>query len=152
MDGLERFIVTAKAAAYVGGKTEERVLFRPGAHEITFEQQNYRYLDSYFGGTDFLGQEVVWQEGTPVWAMNYYGRIIDPERLDGERAGAVIKQALTALYQEKRFLGGFTYQHVFGEYVDQAAGDYRSFLGAERILVDNRLAYQLDYHGGLIKP
>lgn len=152
MDPLERFIIEAKEMAYVGGKPPETVVTRPGAHEIRYEKAPYRYLDSYFGGTDFLGQELVWMKDEPVWAMNYYGRIIDPDRLDGERAGTVIRQALGALYQEKRFLGGFTYVHPQGEYLDEAAGDYRSFTGVERILVDGRLAYRLDYQGGLIKP
>lgn len=152
MDSLEQFIVEAKAVTYMAGKKAAKVPSREGAKDIPYEKDGYRYLDSYFGGTDFLGQEVVWEGETPVWAMNYYGRIVDPERLDGERAGIVIKQALSALYQEKRFLGGFAYVHPLGEYFDDAAGDYRSFIGTERILVDGRLAYRLDYQGGLIKP
>jgi hypothetical protein len=140
MDALERFIVEAKAVTYMAGKKAAEVPSRQGAKDIPYEKGPYRYLDSHFGGTDFLGQEVVWHDETPVWAMNYYGRIIDPERFDGERAGTVIKQALSALYQEKRFLGGFAYVHPLGEYLDDAAGDYRSFL-----------AYRLDYQGGMIK-
>lgn len=152
MQALQDFIIEAKAVTYMSGKRPQPVPTRPGAKDIPYERGRYRYLDSHFGGTDFLGQEVVWQDEIPIWAMNYYGRIINPARFDGERAGTVIKQALTALYQEKRFLGGFAYQHALGEYVDQSAGDYRSFLGVERILVEDRTVYQLDYQGGLIKP
>ncbi len=152
MEALEIFIVEAKAVTYVSGKHQASVSTRPGACDIAYERGRFRYLDSYFGGTDFLGQEVIWEDTTPVWAMNYYGRILDPQNFDGERAGTVIKQALSALYQEKRFLGGFAYQHALGEYVDQSVGDYSSFLGVERILVNDRVVYQLDYQGGLIKP
>jgi hypothetical protein len=152
MDALETFIVTAKAISYIGGASHSAQPSRPASHDIRFESGAFSYLDSYFGGTDFLGQEVVWENATPVWAMNYYGRILDPQRFDGERAGTVIKQALSALYQEKRFLGGFSYQHALGEYIDQSVGDYTSFLGVERIFVDDRIVYQLDYQGGLIKP
>ncbi|MBC2774064.1 hypothetical protein H6M51_14465 [Rhizobium sp. AQ_MP] len=152
MESLERFIIEAKAATYISGKRPQALATRVGAKDIFYDQGALRYLDSHYGGTDFLGQEVVWQDERPVWAMNYYGRILDPSRFDGERAGIVIKQALTALYQEKRFLGGFTYQHSLGEYVDQSVGDYTSFLGVERILLADRTVYQLDYQGGLIKP
>jgi len=152
MDALEEFIIEAKAVTYVSGKRPEPASTRAGANDIVHERGRFRYLDSYFGGTDFLGQEVVWEDGIPVWALNYYGRILDPQRFDGERAGSVIKQALSALYQEKRFLGGFAYQHGLGEYIDQSAGDHRSFVGIERIFVDDRVVYQLDYQGGLIKP
>jgi hypothetical protein len=80
MDGLEAFIVRAKAATYVGDGAP-RPPCRIGAHDIRYEDGGWAYLDSYFGGTDFLGQEVVWQTGTPVWAMNYYGRILRPDRI-----------------------------------------------------------------------
>ncbi|SIQ29143.1 hypothetical protein SAMN05880561_102602 [Rhizobium sp. RU33A] len=152
MEALERFIIEAKAVTYVSGKVLAPSASRAGAKDISYERGRFRYLDSHFGGTDFLGQEVVWQDEIPVWAMNYYGRILDAERFDGGRAGTVIKQALTALYQEKRFLGGFTYLHPLGEYVDQSVGDYSSFLGVERIRMGERVVYQLDYQGGLIKP
>lgn len=152
MDALESFIIEAKAVTYISGKAPSPVATRIGATDIPYEKGRFRYLDSYYGGTDFLGQEVVWDDTAPVWAMNYYGRILDAERFDGGRAGTVIKQALTALYQEKRFLGGFTYLHSLGEYVDQSVGDYRSFLGVERIRMGERVVYQLDYQGGLIKP
>ncbi|KPF60583.1 XRE family transcriptional regulator [Rhizobium sp. AAP116] len=152
MEALESFIIEAKAVTYVSGKVPAPSASRTGAKDISYERGRFRYLDSHFGGTDFLGQEVVWQDEIPVWAMNYYGRILDAERFDGGRAGTVIKQALTALYQEKRFLGGFTYLHPLGEYVDQSVGDYRSFLGVERIRMGECVVYQLDYQGGLIKP
>lgn len=149
---LEQFIVEAKAACYVGGKVVEPRASRHGAHDLNYARGAFRYLDSYFGGTDFIGQEVVWKDEEPVWALNYYGRILDPEGIDGQRAGNIIQKALGALYQEGRFLGGFTFRHPLGEYVDESVGDAASFQGIERILVGGRLAYRLDYHGGLIKP
>ncbi len=152
MRALEQFIIEAKAASYIGGKEKEAVSSRRAAHELTYDRGPFRYLDAYYGGTDFIGQEVVWKSDDPIWALNYYGRILDPERFDGERAGAVIKKALSALYQENRFLGGFSFQHPHGEYTDESVGDVASFQGVERIHVDGRLAYRLDYHGGLIKP
>ena len=152
MRALEQFIVDAKAACYVGGKAAEPQGSRLAAHDLRYECGPFRYLDSYFGGTDFIGQEVVWKDGSAVWALNYYGRIIDPDRLDAEKAGSIIKQALIALYQQNRFLGGFSFQHSLGEYIDESIGDVASFQGVERILVNDRLAYRLDYHGGLIKP
>lgn len=151
MEALENFIIEAKAVTYVSGKPPRAVPSRPGSWDIPYERCRFRYLDSYFGGTDFIGQEVVWEDENPVWAMNHYGRVLDSQRFDGTRAGTVIKQALTALYQEKRFLGGFTYLHPLGEYVDQSVGDHRSFFGMERIRMGERVVYQLDYQGGLIK-
>jgi len=150
VQGLEEFIVRAKAKSYAGdGAT--RPPCRPGSHDIGHEDGDWAYLDSYFGGTDFLGQEIVWHTGVPVWAMNYYGRILRPGRIDAATAGRVIKQALSDLYREGRFLGGFVFPSGLHVYVDRSEGEVASFSGYEVIQMDREAVYRLDYHGGLIK-
>ena len=167
--GLTAFIVAAKRATYVGGG-HPAPASRLGAHDLVFEDGTFAYRDSYFGGTDFLGEEVVWQtrgwssqrfddgsiqskeNGIPVWAMNYYGYVLRPDLIDAGRAGATIKAALSAMYAEGRFLGGFDWQGPHGSYVDRSEGDAAHFHGREQILVGGIEAYALDYHGGLIKP
>ena len=151
MDGLEKFIVAAKAATYVGNGAS-RVPSRTGAHDLGYERDGWHYLDSYFGGTDFLGQETVWYLGEPVWAMNYYGRILRPDLIDAAGAGRVIKASLSALYAQGRFLGGFEQDVGAARYADANSGTVEGFLGIERIFIGGTEAYRLDYHGGLIKP
>ena len=148
---LEAFIVAAKRATYVGsgGRVEPS---RPGSYDLTFEAGAYRYRDSYFGGTDFIGQEVVWRADEPAWAMNYYGYIIRPDLIDAARAGATIKAALSAMHAEGRFLGGFEWSGPHGTYLDASTGTVAQFHGREAILVGGVEAYALDYSGGLIKP
>lgn len=148
---LTAFIVAAKRATYVGGGRPAPAS-RFGAHDLVFEDGALAYRDSYFGGTDFLGQEVVWWNSDPVWAMNYYGYILRPELIDAAHAGATIKAALAALYAEGRFLGGFDWLGPHGRYVDRSEGDTARFYGREHILVGGVEAYALDYYGGLIKP
>ena len=151
MDRLEALIVRAKANTYVGGGAI-RDPCRPGSHDVGFDEGDWSYLDSYFGGTDFLGQELVWRSGEPVWAMNYYGRILEDTLIDATRAGSVIKQALSAMYREGRFLGGFDWRSADATYIDRSEGDVRSFRGFERILIARDEVYRLDYFGGLIRP
>ena len=112
----------------------------------------FAYRDSYFGGTDFLGHEVAWYAGDPVWAMSYYGYIVRPELIDAARAGATIKAALRALYAEGRFLGGFEWRGPLGIYRDRSTGDVTHFHGREAISVGAVEAYALDYFGGLVRP
>jgi len=147
---LERFIVLAKSQTYVGGSAFSYPC-RPASNDVVFQKGRWSYLDSYFGGTDFIGQEVVWNSGNPVWAMNYYGRILLPDLIDADRAGAIIKESLSELYKEGRFLGGFCKETSHGNYVDVSEGDVNSFIGTEKILVDCLEAYRLDYNGGLVK-
>ncbi|MGZ4411417.1 MAG: DUF5680 domain-containing protein [Gaiellaceae bacterium] len=147
---LERFIVAAKAETYVG-EGVRAASSRPGSHDLAFAEGDWSYLDSYLGGTDFVGEEAVWLRGHPVWAMNYYGRILEPQRIDAERAGRVIKESLSALYREGRFLGGFRYECGAELYVDASRGDVASFRGEEWIEIAGLRVYELLYHGGLVK-
>ncbi|CCM75233.1 DUF5680 domain-containing protein [Rhizobium mesoamericanum] len=149
---LNSFIVEAKANTYVGGGSPAPAC-RTGSHDIGYQRGPWRYLDSYFGGADFAGQEVVWLDSEPIWAMNYFGRIVEHALIDGERAGTVIKAALSKMYAEhRRFLGGLEFDHAFGFYADQSMGDCSHFAGREVIVVNERRAYELDYRGGLIRP
>src|SRR6187431_2767258 len=140
---LEAFIVAAKRATYVGEGTRAEPS-RSGSHDLVFSDGSFRYRDSYFGGTDFLGQEVVWKDDVPLWAMSYYGYILRPDLLDAARAGATIKAALQAMYAEGRFLGGFEWAGPHGTYRDSSTGDPTHFTGRECIVVSGVEAYALD--------
>lgn len=148
---LDRFIVLAKRQTYVGDGAKAAPS-RTGSHDLTFADGNWSYRDSYFGGTDFLGQETVWLRDEPVWAMNYYGYILRSELIDASRAGATIKAALSAMYAEGRFLGGFEWSGPYGTYRDRSTGDAAHFHGREAIEVGGVEAYALDYFGGLVRP
>lgn len=150
IEQLNDFIVKAKAATYVGSG-KESTSCRPSSHDLQFQDGPFLYLDSYFGGADFIGEEVVYFEGKPVWAMNYYGRVLIPEKITGAETGQVIKISLSLLYEQKRFLGGF--EHVDGKdaYFDTNQGDVTSFTGTEWIERDSVRVYELVYHGGVIK-
>ena len=150
LDQLNAFIVRAKAATYVGGGVHAAPC-RPGSRDLRFEDRPFAYLDSYFGGADFLGEEVVYHEGKPVWAMNYYGRILEPGLIGAAQAGQVIQASLSAMYLEGRFLGGFQCPVGDFTYFDTSEGDVTSFIGREWITRGDVHVYELLYHGGLIK-
>jgi hypothetical protein len=150
LEQLESFIIKAKAATYAGnGKRVQPT--RPGSIDLSYEEGDLAYRDSYFGTGDFIGEEVVWYKGEPVWAMNYYGYILVPEELSAEESGKVIKESLTALYSEGRFLSGFKHQTTLGLYIDTNEGDVSNFHGMEWTERGGRSLYELRYHGGLIR-
>lgn len=147
---LNAFILAAKRATYVGGG----ILAEPsrmGSNDLAFASGPWRYRDSYFGGTDFIGQEVVWRSEEPVWALNYYGYILRPDLIDARQAGETIKAGLSGMYLEGRFLGRFEWSGPHGTYRDISSGGVEHFLGREVIVVSGSEAYALDYFGGLIK-
>jgi len=150
IDELNAFIVRAKAATYVGDG-EHVDPCQLGSHDLRFSDGNWAYLDSYFGGTDFIGGEVVYFEGKPVWAMNYYGRIVRDELITAAQAGQMIKASLSQMYREGRFLGGFEHQENDLTYVDASEGNASAFQGREFIRRMQEVSYELVYHEGLIR-
>jgi Domain of unknown function (DUF5680) len=150
LEALEQFIVRAKRATYAG---DGRPLlpYRLGSHDLQFTDGEWSYHDSYFGGSDFIGQEVVYYRGASIWGMNYYGYILKPDQIDAAQAGQMIKRSLSALYGEGRFLGGFEHSFEDLKYVDTNEGDVHRFSGKEFIYRVSQLIYELVYHGGLIR-
>jgi hypothetical protein len=150
IEQLTAFIVRAKAATYVGSGAPSPAC-RPGSHDLQYREGDFVYLDSYFGGADFIGEEVVYFQEQPVWAMNYYGRILEPTLITAAEAGQIIKASLSEMYRLGRFLGGFEYAVANSTYVDTNDGDATSFTGKEWIARQNLKVYELHYHGGLIR-
>jgi len=150
LETLHAFIVRAKAATYVGDGLPAPSC-RPASHDLQFTEGDFSYLDSYFGGADFIGEEVVYYQGSPVWAENYYGRLLMPQAIRAEEVGMIIKESLSQMYREGRFLGGFEHKTASGMYIDTSQGSVASFLGKEWIAVQDVKVYELVYHGGLIK-
>jgi hypothetical protein len=150
LPNLNTFIIRAKAATYVGSG-QPGPSCRPGSHDLNFADGDWTYLDSYFGGRDFIGEEVVYFKGKPVWAMNYYGRILREDLITPEQAGHMIKASLARMYAEGHFLGGHQYRESEFAYVDTSKGDVDHFTGRETISREGILAYELVYHGGAIK-
>jgi Domain of unknown function (DUF5680) len=150
MDGLNDFIVMAKRATYAAAAAKS-LPYRLGTSDLQFRDGPWSYHDSYVGKADFLGQEIVYRDRRPVWSMAYYGYLLDPEHIDAGQAGRTVQSALTSLYAEGRFLGGFVADVGEYRYVDTNAGDVERFSGEEWIERGGRRVYELRYFGGLVK-
>lgn len=150
LDKLHHFILTAKAASYVGDG-EPAPSCRHASHDLAYQDGDYRYHDSYFGGADFIGEEVVYHQGNPVWGMNYYGKVLKLDRITPETVGRMIKDSLSLMYHEGRFLGGWSHAQADLTYQDASQGDLTHFSGHEWIEKDDEVVYDLVYHGGLIR-
>jgi hypothetical protein len=149
LETLEQFIVRAKQATYVGNGLE-LLPYRLGSKDLQFRAGGFIYHDSYLGESDFIGQEIIYYSLQPVWGMNYFGWILQPDKITSAQAGQMIKKSLSRLYNEGRFLGGFEYKDNALRYFDTNTGNTSSFLGTEYIYLGEELVYQLAYHGGLL--
>jgi hypothetical protein len=147
---LNHFIVTAKTHTYAGSG-EESPSSRPHSHDLEYIENDFRYMDSYFGGQSFIGEEIVYHKGSPIWGMNYYGVDLRPDLISAADIGAMIKKSLKEMYKEGRFLGGFEYFEQDLRYLDKSDGPMTNFTGIEEIYKNDTLVYRLTYHGGLIE-
>jgi hypothetical protein len=147
---LEAFIVRAKSKTYVGGG-QKLLSYRLGSKDLQFHDGDWVYHDSYFGNTDFIGQEVVYFRRKPVWAMNYYGYILKLEQITAAKTIHMIRCSLAKMYEEGRFLGAFEHVEDDLRYVDSNEGAVTRFHGKEQIYRNGQLVYELVYHGGLLQ-
>src|SRR5690554_2776045 len=83
---IAAFVIRAKAACYVGDGSH-LLPYRLGAIDLQYQDGPFVYHDSYFGDSDFLGQEVVYHERRPVWGMSYHGYLLEPSRINAATAG-----------------------------------------------------------------
>jgi hypothetical protein len=91
---LYKFLIEAKRQTYANANVEKVNSSRKGSHDYHYQNDKMIYHDTYFGGTKFMGEEVVYYgEDTPIWGMNYYGITID-ESLSEEAMDKALRPAL----------------------------------------------------------
>jgi hypothetical protein len=143
------FLIRAKRATYVGDGAKAAPS-RTSSHDLTYQEGEWSYRDSYFGGTDFIGQEVVWHKAQPIWSMCYYGYILRADLITPSQAGTIIKTALSQPVAQGRLLDNLTFKMDDFKYEIKSEGAVAHFKGSETINKANTLVYALDYFGGLV--
>lgn len=141
---ISSFLCEAKRNTYAAYGAET-VSSRLESHDLKYEKGKYQYLDTYFGGEKFIGEEVLYVENNPYWAMNYMGRV-----LDNNFSGDFLKQALMAVNTSNPFRGPEIFQNGNYTYHCNTKGSFEWFSGEEVIYFQNTRVYECIFHGGLI--
>ena len=150
---LYQFLIEAKKQTYANANVEKQKSTRRGSYDYEYSSNNMTYHDTYFGGTNFMGEEVVYEENdTPIWGMNYYGITLD-ESLSESAVDNALRPALMKVGEEdiipvrgpKEFING-EYKYTF-----EVNGDLEYFDGVETIYKGTKKVYILKCHGGRIK-
>ena len=119
---------------------------RTSSHDFRYQNGNYMYHDTYVGGEKFAGEEAIWKNSVPVYAMNYMGRVI----ADGF-SGNFLKEALRAADEKMPYRGPEHYQSGEYTYRCNVTGDFTWFQGYEEIYQGDVKVYECVFHGGLMK-
>lgn len=145
---LKDFLIRAKKNTYAGDGPKS-LPSRPHSKDLNYHEGDYLYIDSYLGGSDFIGEEVVWHQGRILWGMNYYGKSIDGQ--DQEVLIDFLKQALRNLPESMPLRGPEYFKQGNFEYRCKYIGNMEHFSGEEEILYMGKKVYFLIFHGGIIK-
>ena len=139
------FLLRAKKATYAG-KGPEAASTRPNSHDLNYQEGDWLYIDSYLGGNRFAGEEALWVRETPLWSMNYAGRVTGQPF-----SGDFLKEALRNGTPDMPFRGPAHYQSGNYAYTCDVIGDVSWFQGHERIAYRGTDIYECYFHGGLIE-
>ena len=149
---LKEFLIEAKKQTYANETVEKKESSRKGSHDYEYSNGYFIYHDTYFGGINFMGEEVVYKDlKTPIWGMNYYGITLD-QNLSEEAMDKALRPALMMVGVDdiipvrgpKKYING-NYKYVF-----KVSGDLNCFEGEESIYINDKKVYTLKCHGGKI--
>jgi hypothetical protein len=136
------FLLRAKKATYAG-KGAEADASRPNSHDLHYMEGKLKYIDTYLGSAKFAGEEALWRDDTPFWAMNYVGRV-----LADDFSGDFLKEALLHVPKEAPFRGPAKFINGDYSYVCNVEGDFHWLNGAEEIYYKGNKIYECLFHGG----
>lgn len=139
------FLIRAKKSTYAG-KGDETKPSRPNSHDLEYIEDDLKYIDTYLGGKQFSGEEALWKNNVPFWAMNYTGRV-----LSEEFSGNFLKEVLRLVTKDNPYRGPIIYQRGQYKYHCIINGDFKWFQGYEEIYYNNSKTYECFFHGGKIE-
>ena len=152
LEQLADFLVKAKVAAYArNGKELESE--RKDFKELEYSEGDLYYRDSYVGVYRAPGQEVVRENGKPIWIMSYDGGMVEKYYGNTEMTGQAIgflKEALKAITPDIPYRGPKELIKDDWRYVNEIEGDIKSFRGNEKIFHKDELVFEQNYIGGLV--
>jgi hypothetical protein len=147
------FLIEAKRNTYAAGAPPTGSS-RKQSKDLGFSAGEYEYLDSYFGASDFIGEEIVYRGGRPIWGMNYHGRSIadaDSDRsVEDVGMGDMLHAALKEPPRDAPYRGPRSKTLGDCEYRCSWQGALDDFSGEEEILYRGKRVYSLRFHGGAI--
>ena len=148
---LSDFLKEANKSTYANKDASKVGSSRLESEDYHFEKGNLTYHDTYFGATKFIGEEVVYKSGKPVWGMNYYGFTVSNEISEG-LFDAILRPALMSgsgdnipVRGPKEFING-EWKYTFN-----TDGDLANFTGIEEISKNGKVVCRLHCHGGFIE-
>ncbi len=146
---LIAFLLEANRAGYADVTTT--VTDQPnGAHEIVVKKDGWLFVDYWFGGDPFSGQESITKDGKAIWAMQYRGRVGEGFEDRADEVFGFLKQALGKCTPEEPLRGPSKHEDKNWRYENSWSHDLSEFEGVEKIYYQDKLAHVCKYMGGVV--
>jgi len=143
------FLQRAKKATFAS-KTARPIKTKDNGLEYSYEERPFLYKDKYFGYFTDTGQEIVWNNGIPIWSMSYRGGMLSNEELSS-RCFSFLKRCLQKFPSDFPVRGPKNYEEREFKYENKWNGNINSFFGEEKIFWNEKQIYFRNYLGGTIK-
>ena len=138
---LKDFIISARRNTFESAPEDNPRL--KSSIEFTFSQGDWFYQNIYFvGKKNIIGQEIVYFNTKPIWAMGYSGDVAD------KKTSLYLKEVLLKL--DCRIGASCELKKKAFSYQDKGKKSLDRFSGEETISVSSEIVYRLNYYGGLI--
>ncbi|MCI2430609.1 DUF5680 domain-containing protein [Candidatus Acetothermia bacterium] len=150
-DAFIRFLINAKRQTYASQGDEVTVTsLLAGSRQLEYREGNLLYRDIYFGSAFFVGQETVYYDAAPIWAMGYAGGITSTA-VPTAQVYEFLRAALRQVTAERPYRGPNVFRERDYVYINETEGDVERFWGVETITYKGQQIYQLRYAGGLLR-
>lgn len=153
MNEIEKFLVEAKMQTYANVNAPKINSSRLNSKDYEYKKNGMIYHDTYFGGTKFIGEEIIYIDNDIYWGMNYFGVTLD-ENLGEEAMDNALRPALMMVGRDSSIIpvrGPKEYINGDYKYTFEIEGNLENFIGTETVYKNNKKIYELKCNGGLIK-
>lgn len=141
------FLLRASIEAGYGNSGAKIKKSENGAHIINYENEEWRLSDVFYGGHPYAGQEVIYQNGRAVWALQYRGWLYDTDRTPSE-VYEFLKKVLLKVPSEHPYRGPENFSEGSLTYQNSWRGEFENFAGEETIIEGEQEIYKGLYFGG----
>ncbi len=152
LDQLKSFLDRAGKATYAGDGAYEQVTERAGFNELTYQEGDFSYRDSYTGYIRSWGTELVRYKNKPIWNCLYGGGMVEGKESLSDECFAFLKKALSAREEGEfsirgpRFFQDGDWKHTY-----EQKGGITTFSGYQEIFYKDELVFFHHAVGGLVQ-
>ena len=145
---VQEFLSKAHQTTYASG--EKPKVNTDGASQFSYKEKDFEYIDTYFGADDFVGTEVIKENGVPVWGMSYYGFIMS-DRVSSEEVFKFLQKMLSKTTPGMLVRGPQSFKQKEWSYRYSYKGSFSNFTAHEVVKYKGKKIHQARFNGGIIK-